>query len=79
MEIIDWVIRIMSAEDSLLSDDQLLAALLLFTSRSEDAVHAAHTFMSACKNFNPSVQYRFLHHQLEIAALLLEKGKGKAV
>ena len=77
MEILDQVIRIISAEDSLLSDDQLLAASLFFTSGSEDAVHAACTFIAL--GGNQPVQYRFLLHQLEIAALLPGKGKGKAV
>ena len=76
-EILDQVIRIISAEDSLLSDDELLAASLFFTGGSEDAVRAARTFIAL--GGNQPVQYRFLFHQLEIAALLPGKGKGKAV
>ena len=77
MEILDQVIRIISADDSFLSDDELLSASLFFTSGSEDAVRAARTFIAL--GSNQAVQHRFLLHQLEIAALLPGKGKGKAV
>jgi hypothetical protein len=40
-EILDQSIRIISANDSPLSEDELLSALLFFTSASEDAIHAA--------------------------------------
>ncbi|KAF8221168.1 hypothetical protein L208DRAFT_1329698, partial [Tricholoma matsutake] len=79
-EILDQVIRIISADASFLSDDELLAASLFFTSASEDAVcvaRAACTFIAL--GSNQAVQHRFLLHQLEIAALLPGKGKGKAV
>ena len=75
-EIIDQVIRIISANDGFLSDDELLAASLFFTSASEEAVRAARTFISLGSNH--TVQHRFLCQQLESAALLSGKGKGKA-
>jgi hypothetical protein len=75
-EILDQVIRTIS-NDTSLSDDELLAASLFFTSASEDAVRAAHTFIAL--DNNQAVQRRFLHQQLKNAALLPGKGKGKAV
>jgi hypothetical protein len=76
-EILDQVIRIISADDSFLFDDELLSASLFVTSGSEDAVRAARTFIAL--GSNQAVQHHFLLHQLEIAALLPGKGKGKAV
>jgi hypothetical protein len=73
---LECVINIISGDDSLLSDDELLAASLFFTNMSEDAICAAHTFL-ALGNNRP-VQHLFLIHQLEITALLPGKGKGKA-
>jgi hypothetical protein len=75
-KIIDQVIRTISANDSILSDDELLAASIFFTSGSEHAVRAAHTFVALGNN--QAVQHRFLCQQLEIAALLPGKGKGRA-
>ena len=40
-EILDQAIRIISGDDSSLSEDELLSASLFFTSALEDAVHAA--------------------------------------
>lgn len=40
-DILDQSIRIISANDSPLSEDELLAASLFFTSALEDAIHAA--------------------------------------
>jgi hypothetical protein len=76
MKTLERVIDIISRDDSLLSDDELLAASLFFTKASEDAIRAAHTFL-ALGNNRP-VQHLFLIRQLEIAALLPGKGKGKA-
>jgi len=75
-EILDQVIRIISADNSSLSEDELFAASLFFTSGSEDAVRAAHTFLALGNN--QAVQYHFLHRQLDTAALLLGRGKAKA-
>jgi hypothetical protein len=75
-EVLDQVIRTISTNNSL-SDDELLAASLFFTSATEDAVRAARTFIAL--GGNKVVQDRFLHQQLEMAALLPGKGKGKAV
>jgi hypothetical protein len=79
MKILEQVIDIISAEDSLfkLTDDELLAASLFFTNASEETVRIAHTFIALGNN--RSVQHRFLLRQLEMAALLPGKGKGKAV
>lgn len=76
MKMLERVINIISANDSLLTDDEQLAASLFFTDASEDSVRAAHTFLGLGNN--RTVQHRFLLHQLEIAALLPGKGKGKA-
>ena len=76
-EILDQAIRIVSADDSGLLEDQLLAASLFFTSASEDAVCAAQTFIALGNN--QVVQQRFLLRQLDTAALLSRRGKAKAM
>ena len=76
-EILNQAITIATSDDSL-SEDELLAASLFFTSASEDAVRAARTFV-ALSNNNQVVQRRFLLRQLDTAALLPGRGKGKAV
>jgi len=76
-EILDQAIRIVSADDSPLSEDELFSASLFFTSASEDAIRAARTFIALSNN--QVVQYRFLRRQLETAALLPGKGKSKAM
>ena len=75
-EALDQAIRIISGADSQLTDDQLLSASLFFTSASEDAVHAARTFITL--EGNQTVQYRFLLSQLSMSAFS-GKGKGKAM
>jgi len=75
-EILNQAIRIISADDSFLSEDELLSASLFFTSASEDAIRVARSFIALCNN--QVVQYRFLRRQLEIAALLPGRGKAKA-
>jgi hypothetical protein len=75
-EILEQSIRIISANDSPLSEDELLSASLFFTSASEDTIRVARTFIALSNN--QVVQYRFLRRQLEIAALLPGKGKAKA-
>ena len=75
-EVLDQVIRTISA-NACLTDDELLVASLFFNSISEDAVHMAHTFL--CLGTNQKVQLGFLHQQLEIAHLLPGKGKTKTV
>ena len=77
-EILDQAIRIISGNDGSLTDDELLAACLFFTSASEDAIRTTHTFI-AFGNNNQSVKYRFLLHQLNTACLLPGKGKARAV
>jgi hypothetical protein len=43
-DILDRAIRFISADDAFLTEDELLAASLFFTSTSEDAIRAARTF-----------------------------------
>ena len=74
VEILDQVIRIISGTDSNLTEDQLLSASLFFTSASEDAIHAARTFVALSNNH--MVQYHFLLSQLSTSSA---KGKGRAV
>lgn len=76
-EILDQAIRITTADSSLLSEDELLAASLLFTSASEDAIRTARTFIALGNN--QVVQHRFLRRQLEEVGLLPTKGKSKSV
>lgn len=76
-DILDQAIRIVSAGDSGLSEDEIFSASLFFTTASDDAIRAARTFVALCNN--RVVQHRFLLRQLETAALLPGKGKGKAV
>jgi hypothetical protein len=64
------------ASNNTLSEDELLAAFLFFTSGTEASVRAARTFVVL--NNNQVVQRRFLIHQLGMAGLLPAKGKGKA-
>ena len=75
--ILDQVVRLISADDSGLSEDELLSASLFFTSGSEDAVRAAHTFIALGNN--RVVQHRFLLRQLDTAALLPGRGKARAL
>ena len=76
MEILDQAIRILSASDGL-TDDEVLAASLFFTSGSVDAVCAAQTFIGL--GSKPLIQLRFLREQLKTATPLSGKGKGKAM
>jgi hypothetical protein len=66
-----------TTSNNTLSEDELLAASLFFTSATEEAIRAAHTFITLSNN--RVVQRRFLLRQLDAAALLPGKGKGKAV
>ncbi len=74
-DILDQAIRFISADDAFLTEDELLAASLFFTSASEDAIRAARTFMALSNN--RTVQRRFLLSQLETAALLPGRGKPR--
>ena len=76
MEILDQAIRILSASDGL-TDNEVLAASLFFTSGSVDAVCAAQTFIGL--GSKPLIQLHFLREQLKTAAPLSGKGKGKAM
>lgn len=67
----------MATSDDTLSEVELLAASLFFTSATEEAVRVARTF-NALKN-KPAVQRSFLLRHLDAAALLPGKGKGRAV
>jgi hypothetical protein len=75
-EILDQAIRIVSADDSGFSEDELLSASLFFTSASEDAIRAARTFVALGNN--KVVQHKFLLRQLDTAALLPGRSKAKA-
>ena len=75
-EILDQAIRMVSADDSGLSEDELILASLFFTSVSEDAVRVVCTFIALGNNW--VVQHQFLLHQLNTVALLLGKAKAKA-
>ena len=61
--------------DGFLTEDEILAAFLFFTSSSEDVVHITRTFITL--GSNQAVQCRFLINQLNAAPLLLEKAKDK--
>jgi hypothetical protein len=74
-EILNQAIEVSTSDDTL-SEDELLAASLFFTSGTEEALRAAHTYITL--NNKHEVQRRFLLHQLNVAALLPGKGKGKA-
>ena len=71
------MIRIISADDGGLTEDELFAASLFFTSASEDAIRAACTFIALGHN-HQSVKYCFLLCQLDTAGLLPGQGKAKA-
>ena len=74
-EILDEAIRITTADNTSLTEDELLAASMFFTSASDDAVRAARTFIALGNN--SVVQHRFLLRQLTTAALLPGRGKDK--
>ncbi len=69
-QILDQAIRI-TAELNFLTEDELLAASIFFTSASEDAVRAARTFIVLSNNY--TVQCRFLLCQLVAAGFLPNK------
>ena len=75
-EILNKAMKV-ATSDITLSEDELLAASLFFTSATEEAVRVANTLISL--NGNPAVQRLFLLRQHSVAALLPGKGKGKAV
>lgn len=76
-EIIDQALNILTAEANrgVLSEDELLAASLLFTRTSEDIVRIARTFITLSSN--EAVRHRFILRQLQDAGFLQGKGKGK--
>ena len=74
--ILNQAIEVATSDDTL-SEDELFAASLFFTSATEEAVPAASTFIALGNN--QVVQRHFLRRQLDVAALLPGKGKGKAV
>jgi hypothetical protein len=78
-EVLDKALAIVTADrdrDSL-SEDDLLAASLLFSNTSIEVVRIARTFIALSKT--PSVQHRFLVLQLKKAGLHVGKGKGRAI
>ena len=76
-QLLDQAIQLVLADDSGLSEDEIFSASIFFNSATEEAVHAARTFITLSNN--RAVQHRFLLRQLNIVALLLGKGKAKAV
>ncbi len=69
-QILDQAIRI-TADPNFLTEDELLAASIFFTSASDDAVRAARTFIVLSNNH--TVQHRFLLRQLIAAGFLPNK------
>lgn len=61
----------LTTTDGFLTEDELFAASIFFTSSSENVVRAAQTFITLSNN--RTVQHRFLLNQLYMAALLPEK------
>ena len=57
-KIIDQVIKTISAKDSILSNNKLLVASNFFTSESNHAIHATHTFVALGNN--QALQHCFL-------------------
>jgi hypothetical protein len=76
-EILDKALGIVTADKDFLSEDDLLAASLLFSNTSNEVVRIARTFIALSKT--PSVQQRFLALQLKKAGLHVGKGKGRAI
>jgi hypothetical protein len=65
----------LTAADGFLTEDELVAASIFFTTSSEDVVRAARTFVTLANN--RAAQRRFLLTQLNTAALLPGRGKNK--
>ena len=76
-EVLDKAFGIIAADKDFLSEDDLLAASLFFSSSSDEVVRTARNFIALSNN--PAVQHRFLLHQLDKAGLRMGKGKGKAI
>ena len=76
-EVLNKALGIVMADKDFLSEDDLLAALLLFSSTSNEVVRITRTFVALSNT--PAVQYRFLLHQLKEAGLRTGKGKGRAI
>ena len=76
-EVLDKALGIVIANKDFFSEDDLLAASLLFSNTSNEVVCIAQNFIALSNR--PSVQHCFLLHKLEEAALHMGKGKGKAI
>lgn len=76
-DVLDQVIEMISVEDGGLTEDELIAASLLFTSATEDAVRTARTFISL-RWKGQTIKYQFLRAQLVELGLLRGRGKAKA-
>jgi hypothetical protein len=68
-----------AASDNTLTEDELLAASLFFTSATEEAIRVASGFIAISNGRGVLLQRRFLLGQPGVTALLPGKGKGKAV
>ena len=76
LEVLDKAFGIVVADKEFLSEDELLGASVLFSSTSNGAVRIARNFIALSNN--PTVQHRFLVHQLNQAGHHTGKGKDKA-
>ena len=75
-EVLYKALGIVTTDKDFLSEDDLLAASLLFSNTSHEVVCIAQTFIAL--SYTPAMQYRFLLHQLKEAGLHTGKGKEKA-
>jgi hypothetical protein len=75
-EVLNKALGIVMANKDFLSEDNLLATSLLFSNTSNEVVRIAQTFIALSNT--PTVQHRFLVHQLKEAGLHPRKGKEKA-
>jgi hypothetical protein len=75
-EVLNKALEIVTADKDFLSKDDLLAASLLFSNTSNKVVRIAWTLIALSNT--PTVQHRFLVHQLKEAGLRTRKGKEKA-
>jgi hypothetical protein len=74
-EVLDKALWIVTADQDFLYEDDLLAASLLFSNTSNEVVRITRTFIALSNT--PTVQHRFLVHQLKTAGLRTSMGKRK--
>ena len=76
-KVLNKALGIVTADKDFLSEDDLLATSLLFSSTSNEVVRITRTFVALSNTL--AVQYHFLLHQLKEAGLHTGKGKGRAI